>query len=410
MFPSGGRYVSNSIYVMATPAPNLSASNPPASSPPGSSPPAPRRPAVRAANVHGLDFAAEAARLGPPPVAIIDAHTHIHGPASSAIYDRARRLFGVTMTYSMTQLPGAAAVRDVLGDSIRFICMPTWSDGDKNRAHRQGYIETIETFHRDFGARMMKVWASPRLRDVVPDLKDTTFGATDLCEIDSAWRIEHCKVAQSLGMMFMVHVADPDTWFATKYTDAKRYGTKREQYIGLERMLDRFTAPWIAAHMGGWPEDLSFLDGLLTRHANLYLDTSATKWMARELSKHPREEVLAFFYKWQGRLLFGSDLVVMEDQLSPAKSMGSPMGDLASTPEEAFELYCSRYWALRTMFETEFDGPSTIADPDLKMVDPVHFDSLSTPRLQGIGLTRSMLEVLYRGAATDLVEHWWKTH
>ncbi|HRI41291.1 MAG TPA: hypothetical protein PLW54_06390, partial [Bacteroidia bacterium] len=81
----------------------------------------------------------------------------------------------------------------------------------------------------------------------------------------------------------MVHIADPDTWFATRYSDARRYGTKREQYQGLERMLDRFTNPWIAAHMGGWPEDLGFLDGMLARHPNLHIDTSATKWVVRAL-------------------------------------------------------------------------------------------------------------------------------
>jgi len=62
------------------------------------------------------------------------------------------------------------------------------------------------------------------------------------------------------------------------------------------------------------------------------------------------------------------------------------------------------------MFETEFDGPSTIADPDLKMVDPVHFDSLSTPRLQGLAFPRSMLEPLYRTTAQSLVENWYQTH
>ncbi len=36
-------------------------------------------------------------------------------------------------------------------------------------------------------------------------------------------------------------------------------------------MLDRFTNLWIAAHMGGWPEDLGFLDGLVARHPNPHI-------------------------------------------------------------------------------------------------------------------------------------------
>src|SRR5437762_14201185 len=104
-----------------------------------------------------------------------------------------------------------------------------------------------------------------------------------MVEIVSEWRMMACGVGQSLGMMFMVRISDSETWFATKYADPARYGTKRQQYEGLERMLDRFAGPWIAAHMGGWPEDLEFLDGMLTRHPNLNLDTSATKWVVRAL-------------------------------------------------------------------------------------------------------------------------------
>ncbi|MHC4590503.1 MAG: hypothetical protein ACYTAQ_14535 [Planctomycetota bacterium] len=41
---------------------------------------------------------------------------------------------------------------------------------------------------------------------------------------------------------------------------------------------------------------------------------------------------------------------------------------MASSPQEAFDLYASRYWALRTLFETDHVGPSPIADPDLALV------------------------------------------
>lgn len=362
-----------------------------------------------AANRLNLDYAAEAQRLGRPALpagasGIIDAHSHIHGREASRVYDRARRLFGVSLTYTMTQLPMCGEVREALGESVRFITIPTWSEPDRNRAHRDRYLRDIEAFATQFGSRMMKLWASPRLRDVVPD------GAGDVADIDSPWRREHCKLAASLGMMYMVHVADPDTWFAAKYRDSGRYGTKAHQYLGLRRMLDAFPSPWIAAHMGGWPEDLNFLDRLLEAHPNLHLDTSATKWIARELSKHSRDEVVAFLFKHSGRILFGTDLVVVEDQLSPSKSGMSAMSDLASSPEQAFELYCSRHWVLRTMFESGYDGPSAIADPDLKMVEPEKYDEMATPALRGFGLPAELLAELYYGAADRLVNRWWAKH
>lgn len=359
---------------------------------------------ISAANRFGWDYQVKAAEMGPPVVPIIDAHSHIHGEHATPLYDRARRLFGVARTYSMTQLPLAAAVRRHLGDSVRFIAIPTWSDPDRNGAHRSGYLRTIERFAVEFGSRMLKVWASPRLRDFVPD------GACDLADIDSPIRREHCRLGASLDMMYMVHVADPDTWFKARYSDSSRYGTKPHQYVGLERMLDEFTSPWVAAHMGGWPEDLRFLDALLERHPNLNLDTSATKWVVRELGRHPRGEVAGFFAKHRSRILFGSDLVVMDDQLSPSKTMGSAMGDLADSPESAFELYCSRYWALRTLFETDCDGESPIADPDLMMVEPSRYDGMSAPRLCGLGLDRALLRAIYHDNTANLLDDWWSKH
>ncbi|MBX3357993.1 MAG: amidohydrolase family protein [Phycisphaeraceae bacterium] len=365
---------------------------------------------VWTANRLGLDYRIEASRLGLPVTPIIDIHAHLAGAKAPAIHLEAARLFGVRRIYSMTQRPGAAVVRDALGDAVRFIAFPSWADPDKNRAHRAGYVQEIELFRRDLGSRILKIWASPRLREVVPDLAQSTWGATDLAEVDSAWRVKACEVGERLGMMFMIHVADPDTWFASRYSDARRFGTKRQQYEGFERMLDRFSNPWIAAHMGGWPEDLEFLGGMLARHPNLYLDTSATKWIVRELGRHPRAQTAEFFAKWTGRILFGSDIVSTDDHLQPAKATTSPMADLASSAEEAFDLYASRYLALRTMFETTFDGDSPIADPDLMMMDPDRFNAMSAPRLVGLGLAPTLLQTLYSGAAHDVVERWEAEH
>ncbi len=336
--------------------------------------------------------------MGPPVVPIIDVHTHIAGKVATPIYEGVRRLYGVRLTYSMTQIAGAQLVRDLLGDTVRFIAVPTWSDPDRSGIQRQAFLDNIEKFRRDFDARILKIWSSPRLREMFPGE-----AGVDLVEIDSPWRVKACELGEQLGMMYMVHVADPDTWFATKYTDAAKFRTKREQYEGLERMLDRFTAPWIGAHMGGWPEDLSFLDGMLTRHANLYLDTSATKWMVRELSKHPHAAIVGFLQKWKGRILFGSDIVVTDDHVAPQKKTTSPMADLADSPEAAFDLYASRYWALRTMWETGYDAESPIADPDLAMVEPQKYNGLSAPRLVGRSLPPELLRTLYAGAAEALL-------
>lgn len=345
-------------------------------------------------NRMGLDYRQLAAGFARWSRPIIDAHAHIHGKEAARIYGQVQELFGVGVTYSMTQLHACDEVREVLGDRVRFMCIPTFSHPDKGHAFRAGYLEAIEEYHKRYSASVMKIWSSPRVREIVPD------GARDVWAIDSEWRVRQCELAVSLGMKIMVHIADPDTWYQTKWSDVGRFGTKRSEYEALERMLDRFQVKWIAAHCGGWPEDLEFLTGLLGRHANLHLDLSATKWMVRELSKHSRSEFLEFLTRHRGRILFGSDIVTMEDHVTAKKGMPESIkSDQASSPEQAFDLYASRYFALRSMYETTGDRESPIADEDLKMVDPMRFDAMSAPTLRGFGLPSDVLENLYVDAA-----------
>jgi hypothetical protein len=360
-----------------------------------------------AANLLGLDYEKEAARLGPPPVPIIDVHSHINGAKAAEIYGRVRELYGVAKTYSMTQIDQAAAVRRVLGESVQFIAIPTYMHEDRRWAMTEGFLENIRRFHGDFGAKIVKFWVAPRERDL---MEEAGGEPGQVVGLDSAWKIKAAELAASLGMMFMVHVADPDTWFATKYADAARYGTKRAQYEPLSRMLERFSGAtgdggrggWIAAHMGGWPEDLEFLSGLLERHPNLRLDTSATKWMVRELSRQPRQQIVDFLTRWRGRVLFGSDIVTTDEHVKP-DAESSRFGKGSQSEREAFELYASRYWALRTLWETDYDGPSPIADPDLAMVEPDKYDALSSPRLRGKSVPADLLRSLYSEAAERVV-------
>ncbi|NRA56774.1 MAG: amidohydrolase family protein [Phycisphaerales bacterium] len=358
------------------------------------------------ANLLGLDYAAEAERFGPPVVPIIDSHAHINGSMASPVYRRVMEAYGVRRVYSQTQIAQAEVVRRELGDRVRFVAIPEYMSDDRRRAMREGFFENMRRWHSEFGARMLKFWMAPRLRDFLDPVLDA-----DIIDVDSPLRRELAAEAVELGYMFQAHIADPDTWFATKYADASKYGTKASHYEPLERMLEEFHVPWLVAHMGGWPEDLGFLDGLLSRHDNLHLDTSATKWMVRELSKHPREAFVEFIDKWRGRILFGSDIVTLDDHFETSDDDNDRFGaHQASGEAEAFDLYASRYWALRTMWEREYEGPSPIADPDLMMVEPDRFDAMSSPPLRGFMLPQDLLRIVYADAAEALLERWWDEH
>ena len=346
-------------------------------------------------NLHDLDYRAEAARLSTPAHGIVDVHSHVNGARASLLLREAMDLYGVREIWSMTALEQVPAVREALGDRLRLIAVPDWTAKDRRHAHGEGFLERIEAYHRA-GARICKFWAAPRITDFAIELGDP-----GMFRLDAPARLEAMRLAERLGMSFMTHVADPDTWFATRYADAARYGRKRDHYEPLERLLDRFEVPWIAAHMGGWPEDLAFLSGLLDRHPNLHLDASATKWMVRELSRHERGAMLDFLVRFRGRILFGSDIVTTDDHLVQAEGK-TEMAAKASAPEDAFDLYASRYWALRMLWESDHDGPSPIADPDLAMVAPDRHGPMDAPRLRGFALPPDLLRSLYADAAEAL--------
>lgn len=329
---------------------------------------------INDANRSGLDYRTEANALGKPTCGgIWDVHTHLRDLEAAKLYFEAADCFGIERAWSMTNLEQMGPIEEVYGDRIRFIAVPNYDKRDEPDTFTTDWLTRIERF-RGRGVTMVKFWAAPRGRDMHPALR-----------LDSPQRDEAMKLALSLGYQtFMTHVADPDTWFATMYADAEKYGLKAEHYEPLERLLDRYCdVPWIAAHMGGHPEDLEHLQHLLDRHPNLHLDTSAAKWMVRELSKRP-DELRDFCERNVGRVLFGTDIVAdsRDERLS-------------------FDLMASRFWVMRTLLETTYVGPSPIVDPDLHMVDPTASEK-ATAHLRGAGVAGDALEAIQRGAAMRL--------
>lgn len=329
------------------------------------------------------------------PQGIVDIHSHIQGEAATRIYAEAASHYGVTRTYSMTHVSSIPTVQQILGDKVRFIAIPNFSHKDRVKAFGSDFAKELPLYGA-YGAKIAKFWSAPRIYEATGE----PF-ATNALRINSPARMEAMKAAVDLGMIFMAHIGDPDTWFQAKYKDANKYGTKLQQYEIFQEVLERFPIPWIAAHMGGSPENLGLLSNLLSRHSNLYLDCSATKWIVRELSKHPLLAVRQFFEKWKGRLLFGSDIVATDAHISKEQS-ANEMDAKANSHDEAYDLYASRYWAFRTLFETSYEGDSPIADPDLQLVEPERYSAHDAPRLRGISLEADVLYHLYRGNATRL--------
>jgi predicted TIM-barrel fold metal-dependent hydrolase len=320
-------------------------------------------------NVTGVDYADRRHfRYAGPP--LIDIHAHVtlvrpqagsDGASGDPSLEGAELMlaaaseFGIGRTYSMCPAEDIPPLQQRFGPLLGFNgSIHKKPDEPDDAAYR-----LLDRFLEQ-GVEIIKFWAAPR-------------GRERGLFLDAPWRIEAARRAQAAGVrVVMCHVADPDTWFRTAYTDTTKYGTKAEQYVPLVRMLEEFPGlTWIGAHMGGDPEHADHLEELLERYPHLYFDTSATKWQVREVSAHA-EAIRSLVCRRPERFLFGSDLVTRH---------GLPR-----------EHYSSRYWCQRTLWESNWRGPSPVWDPDYNAAE----GEAATPLLRGLELPVEVLNQVYQ--------------
>jgi hypothetical protein len=330
-------------------------------------------------NVTGIDYGDRNHLRYTGP--LIDVHAHVtvtrpsdpnNGPPSGtgpgASVEQAETMlevaeeFGVARTYSMCFPDDIPILRERFDTRLGF----NGSIAKKQADEPDEVVYRLLDRLLELGVEIIKFWSAPR-------------GRERGLLVDAPWRIEAARRARAAGIrVVMVHVADPDTWFRTTYADTVKFGTKQEQYTGLERMLELFPdLIWIGAHMGGDPEHPDHLEALFERYPHYYVDTSATKWQVREVSAH-RSAIRSLVCRHPHRFLFGTDLVTRHGLTR--------------------EHYISRYWCQRTLWESSWKGHSPIADPDYSAPGEP-----ATPVLLGLELPDEVLKQVYYGNARRLL-------
>jgi hypothetical protein len=291
---------------------------------------------------------------------VVDFHCHLLANRHARDWFAAADHYGIDCFVTMTPLEEAVGLQRDWGGRVQFIAVPRWTDVPVNWA--DDWLRRIEGFY-NLGSRMVKFHAAPgtmAMRGV---------------RLDSPEVRALLDEAVARKMAIMTHVGDPDTWYAGKYADAGKYGSRDEHYRMWEGMLKEYAGvPWVGAHMGGNPEDLPRLQRLLDTYPDLVLDCSATRWMVREISAR-RDAAREFFVRNQDRILFGSDQVSGDDR--------------------GFDFMASRFWAHRKLWETAHIGPAPIFDPDLPPD--------RQPTLRGLALPDAVLQKLYHDNAIKLL-------
>lgn len=291
---------------------------------------------------------------------VIDFHCHLLAARHAKFWFQAADHFGIDCFLTMSPLDEVMTLQREWGQRVQFIATPKWPDTPPNFI--DDYLRRVETFF-NIGSRIVKFHAAPGTM-VMRGLR-----------LDSPKYKPVFEEIVARKMAVMTHIGDPDTWYAAKYADTAKYGTRADHYAMWESVMSQYPQlPWVGAHLGGNPEDFGRLQSFLDRFPKLMLDCSATRWMAREVSAR-RDIARDFFIRNQDRILFGSDQVSMDDR--------------------GFDFLASRFWVHRKLWETAYTGPNPILDPDLP--------ADQQPVLRGLALPDEVLQKLYHDNAAKFL-------
>jgi predicted TIM-barrel fold metal-dependent hydrolase len=166
---------------------------------------------------------------------------------------------------------------------------------------------------------------------------------------------------------FLLHMSDPDTYYASKYANRHVFNTKEEDLKELEAVVARHTdVRFQLAHFAAQPEmdRLSNLARWLDSYPNFNVDTASARWMVRELSRNP-ERSREFLIKYQDRVVFGTDCIAL---FRFKWRFGSK------------NYYDRRYLALRLLLESDVRGmPLPFKDKDTMNTGGTLINGLSLP-------------------------------
>ena len=321
---------------------------------------------------------------------LIDAHMHAVPTALEYLAEimDANNLIGVVNLGVLESegIPfeeGMRAFREVLGDRMVYFPAPDFGDGAPGFGERMA----DELEHKvEAGAAGLKIFKTLGLHE--RDAEGNLIPVDDP-RLDPLW-----ARAGELGVPVLIHSADVLAHFQpldenneqqealTRFPDWHVCGDQFPSHDELLEQRNRVIArhpdtSFIGAHVGGYGENLAYVDAWLDQYPNLCVDTSAS---IVQLGRHPTEEVRAFFIKHQDRILFGSDIV-----------LGAFADEDEGRPWE-FKRVGYDYGLLRRFYET---NDRQIRHPGY----PVFGNWL----VNAIGLSQDVLEKLYAGNAQRLI-------
>lgn len=297
---------------------------------------------------------------------IFDAHTHIWNTSHLKDTVDEQTDLGIKVELVIAHLEESRNIADQLYPG-KFIFAKYLSTQNIISYKIDNVIREIETM-RSHGYSLAKMWAAPAWRNYIHNLTEN-FTLTDA-------RLEPLFTKlEDEAFPLLLHVSDPDTYYATNYANSEIFGTKAEHLNQLEELIQNFpNLTFQLAHFAAQPEihRLAHLGTWFDRYPNIMVDTASSRWMARELSKNPKE-AREFLIRYSKRILFGTDATLNTPPLKKTKGKSGKQMDHSP--------YAARLLAQRILWETNARNvPLPLPDPDTEAIGGTFINGLNLPR------------------------------
>jgi hypothetical protein len=283
---------------------------------------------------------------------IFDAHIHVVDEESLHMLVGIGENFGVKKSLLICHSLGAKRYAEETFPD-RFIFAKYFSGSMRFGGGLDTILKEISTL-REEGYHMAKMQSAPVMRGrASASLEELRMDDDDMARMFDAMKDE--------DIPFLLHLSDPDTYYASRYTDTSIYSSKERDLSELEGVIDRHSSMKLQiAHFASQSE-IHRLDNLarwFDTYPNFSIDTSSARWVSRELSKDPKR-AREFIIKYQDRIMFGTDCVTWG-------------------PDR--EYYVGRYLALRLLLETDVrQRPLPFTDSDTVNSGGTFINGLNLP-------------------------------
>jgi predicted TIM-barrel fold metal-dependent hydrolase len=329
---------------------------------------------------------------------ILDVHEHLEPDATQAIlalHDARNIRMAVNLSGGMPDGGGLeeslAQAQASHGRIVPFCNLP-WR-GSSDPRFVDVSVQILERC-RQLGVRGLKI---PKVFGLVARDLDGSRLPVDSARLDPIF-----EAAGRLGMVVLIHVADPRAFFQQPTAQNERYEELSvhpswsfygPEWPSWDQILSEFErrvqrhphTTFIGAHFGNAAEDPERVGRLLEHAPNYYIDTAAR---IPEFGRHPSAQMRAFFERWQDRVLFGTDLGLGNDMSN--WMLGSSGAD-AVTQRDVDRFFTASYRYFESS-EASIENPTPIQGR--WPVFPV-------------GLSRSVLMKIYGGNAARLLHVAW---